>query len=346
MKKLYVTLLGLTLTVALNAQVVYNANNYPLNGSSVNYNVDTLGAAFSIQGGTNMNWDFSGLTTDYVVTVEYVDPAGTPFASNFPTATSVTKSGNFYVYNRKDNAGVFEIGQGLTDDMGNLSIRYNSEAKTYNFPLSYAATYDSQFRYNITVDPGQAGIDSLRISSGVTYNFVVDSWGSLTIPAGTFPVTRLIQTITSQDTVSVLTAVTGWQVLNTSTSNDIVLFYLNPAKSAPVLIANQNEDEEGNTFYTVQHFADGNVNIEEAEQLQTIQTFPNPAIDNVNIKIEQNIPLLTYIYDINGRLVEQQNMQSGNNVLDTSKLTSGLYTINIHDLSGRRIGTSKISIVR
>lgn len=328
------------------AQVTFGAANYPNVGASVMYNVDTLGTTFSIQGGTNQTWDFSQLSIHGIAGIEYVNPASTPFAANFPTANIAIKSGENYTFSRVDNDGVFEVGQAAGEPF-NLLARFSNEARTYRFPLAYTNSYDSNFSYSITFNPGQPGIDSVRISSGVTYNFIVDSWGSVTIPSGTYPCIRKIQTITSSDTLLFLTAVTGWQVLDITTNNSNILYYLNPNVGAPVIIAQPNEDEEGNPAgFTVQHYASGTVGMEKPLAEQIIQTFPNPATDVVNIKTEESKPLQIMIFDSAGRLVDTQHTSSSNHVLNTSSLATGFYTLRIQDSKGLVIGTSKISITK
>lgn len=346
MKKIYIASLILAATQVSKAQVTFNASNYPNLGSAVVYNVDTIGSAFSIQGGTNQNWDFSGLATHGITGTEYVSPASTPFASNFPTATVAVKNGENYFFNRVDSDGVFEIGQAIGAPF-NTSTVFSAAARTFRFPLAYTNSYDSQFNYRLTFDPNQAGIDSVRIGSGVTYNFIVDSWGTVTIPSGQYPCIRKIQTISSQDTIFFLTAVTGWQVLDISESSNILIYYLNPQAGAPVVIASRNPEVEGEPeTFTVQHYASGTVNVNEPLSQELIQTFPNPANEIVNIKTDEQRPLQILVFDNAGRLVDTQHTATSNHVLNTASYPAGFYTLRIQDNGGRVIGTSKISIAK
>ncbi len=55
--------------------------------------------------------------------------------------------------------------------------------------------------------------------------------------------------------------------------------------------------------------------------------YPNPAKDNVNINIEEDARIS--LYDINGRLVYEELLMSGNNSLDLRNFNSGIYFVKL-----------------
>ena len=60
--------------------------------------------------------------------------------------------------------------------------------------------------------------------------------------------------------------------------------------------------------------------------LSSIKTYPNP-IDNYYI-VESFIPLELKIYDINGRILNTHSLKEGENRVDTSFLSNGIYLFN------------------
>ena len=60
--------------------------------------------------------------------------------------------------------------------------------------------------------------------------------------------------------------------------------------------------------------------------LNSIKTYPNP-IDNYYI-VESFIPLELKIYDINGRILNTHSLKEGENRIDTSLLSNGIYLFN------------------
>ena len=60
--------------------------------------------------------------------------------------------------------------------------------------------------------------------------------------------------------------------------------------------------------------------------LQNIKTYPNP-IDNYYI-VESFTPLELKIYNINGRILNTHSLKEGENRIDTSLLSNGIYLFN------------------
>lgn len=66
-----------------------------------------------------------------------------------------------------------------------------------------------------------------------------------------------------------------------------------------------------------------------------IQLFPNPAKDYINLHLNEKSDL--YIYNNNGQLLKQQVLFEGNNSIDLSELSPGLYSFVILSSKGKTI---------
>jgi len=61
----------------------------------------------------------------------------------------------------------------------------------------------------------------------------------------------------------------------------------------------------------------------------TINIYPNPAVDIINIDVSGNLKFNATLYDLQGRLIISTTNQS---VIDIQTLTKGIYLIEIRDL--------------
>ena len=89
-------------------------------------------------------------------------------------------------------------------------------------------------------------------------------------------------------------------------------------------------------FFSIDNFTTGQgVGIAENSSFQSINLFPNPVNDflNINFKTEQPVEISIHIYNSLGRLVKEEkiNFMDGNNnySIDLNNLNSGLYFIEI-----------------
>jgi len=73
----------------------------------------------------------------------------------------------------------------------------------------------------------------------------------------------------------------------------------------------------------------------EEELLTNLEIYPNPANNNLNIKIDV---MSNYsIYSFNGQLLNSGKLQQGKNTLDVSELNQGIYFIKIHSNSFKTV---------
>jgi hypothetical protein len=70
--------------------------------------------------------------------------------------------------------------------------------------------------------------------------------------------------------------------------------------------------------------------------------YPNPAANDIYINLNSNaIDLQANVFDLNGRLIQQQAIENGSK-LSLEELQTGLYILKVHDTEGGMIYTRKI----
>jgi hypothetical protein len=65
-----------------------------------------------------------------------------------------------------------------------------------------------------------------------------------------------------------------------------------------------------------------------AETLQ-IQVFPNPASDFIQVQGDINVPAILQIYNITGRMIREEKLESGDQPVDVSGLPEGLFIVRV-----------------
>lgn len=147
------------------------------------------------------SWDFSGLRNDSAITFKFIAVAGSPFASNFPTAThafqtnltivleGIPITATAYVYFQLTASGLLNSGEGANGTggwTGSSAVITNMPADLfYKLPSTYGTTWTSTFLDTTAVNLGGLSLPVPSVRHFATY--VVDAFGPLTLPGGGLP---------------------------------------------------------------------------------------------------------------------------------------------------------------
>jgi hypothetical protein len=174
MKTHFPTLLMILLGVQLNAQPVLNFVDVgTVPGDAFAYHDcpwQTPGTP-----GMAQTWDLSGLTTDSVIQISFVDPATTPDAASFPLATIAADNDSGYAYSAFGATGGQFLGISLT---GLATIVYTDPMQMVVYPATYLTTWTDAYAANFS-------IGGFPIARTGTVTAEVDGYGTLTMPYGT-----------------------------------------------------------------------------------------------------------------------------------------------------------------
>lgn len=259
MKK--ITQLALLLCIGFSgAQTTYNATDFAAVGES--FFITTAGGDFVtldyVQTGASFNWDYSLLEPASQDNTSYINPnnagyktvwcfqngyiinCNTQFNNNFTHATAVTDGlvlqglGLTNVVDHlKLSAAALEnkmIGAQVTANGVTLpfTASYQTPDKLYQFPINYGDNYtnNSALSLNLT----SLGIPLTLSQTGIRTN-LVDGWGSLTTPFGSFAnVLRMKTTFVSNITITMSDQTPQQQTITTVTYS-----WFDPAYGIPVL---------------------------------------------------------------------------------------------------------------
>lgn len=325
---------GLILVAALTASAQITINRSDM-GSMIgvrfiNANDTTNLTALSPgNAGANQTWDLSGIGIDYRdTTPNFVQPAGTLCPEKFPTATYAAPVEEATVglracsYIHDDNSSLESLGACISIPFIMEATLINSPPqKTFTFPSTYNTSFSGQSKNTLQVPSSTPG-DSTRTVSTVTYSNVIDGWGTVITPAGTYPCLRQ-KAVSSQ--LDSNYAYTGgeWGFTN-AVQYDTTITYRWIGKNSILFGANITMTTNGiitNASYTISSLA---VGVEETPAKKELAVFPSPADATLQWNTPDGIIAIT---DVLGRKVLE--MPALPQSADISGLAPGVYVLTI-----------------
>jgi len=199
---------SLLIGLPAQAQIVINRNDMPGLGDTIRItNTDASSIDVNVTGADHA-WDFSGLSSGSQAVLDYKNILQTPYFLFFPSlltfgiripdigfgAFSFTDMYNFFLI---DNNEYSNSGIGLKFQGAPFAAAYSKNDRIYNFPLRYNDADSTNFA--VTVD--LPGIGKYK-SSGYRKT-VVDGWGEVTTPYGTFNCLRVKARRNATDSITV-----------------------------------------------------------------------------------------------------------------------------------------------
>ncbi|MCD6065587.1 MAG: hypothetical protein K0S33_413 [Bacteroidetes bacterium] len=345
MKKRLLLLLTISGFYGANAQITITQADIALPGNTMYRGIDTTFTENPIgPAGSNVIWDFSGLLDDQADTVYFVDPATLPNGGQFPSANLgiiITGQGTAYAIN--DAASLRIIGQEANFQGQNIAASTNPAELITKFP----ATFISNWTNNpVTASPAIPiaifpGFDSARVTISKSKNVIVDAWGSLTTPMGTFNVIRQKEDVTTDQDVEAHSSFLGWNSVQNTSEHIISYYYWANGIGFPVMQADSLDDGTVNVTWLIMP----PVGIKEATAKQDARVFPNPANESVYIMLDENNGVTIAVYDVQGKLVQQTEAKGAIAQLNTIDLEKGLYTYKVSSSKGL-VSTGKFVIAR
>lgn len=219
-----------------------------------------------------------------------------------------------------------------------LPAIYTTPDVVYIFPIAYGNKDSSTSSFNLTIPLGAVNFNVTRNQKRVNE---VDAWGSVTTPAGTFDVLRVVSSINRIDSIK-----TSFISFGTPT-NPVEYKWLAAGKKIPVLQINGNNvagvfTKTNTTFWGAGAVSTSNVNA----NLNSLITYPNPVIENTTISfsLKTASTVDVEVLSISGEKVAHFHFskQAGNftETLPLQTLKAGNYLISCK--SGTEMVSSKM----
>ncbi|MCZ2356467.1 MAG: PKD domain-containing protein [Bacteroidia bacterium] len=240
------------IAVLLKAQVTITIDDMPSVGDTaiLSRSLANIGMNWN-ETGQNFHWDYSSLSPQRQEISRYQSVTQTPYFFyflNFTTyGTKIIDSiglqqfsiKNIYNFYQKKNNTFSAVGIGASVQGFPLGAKHSDPDDIFYLPLYYGMPPQSNtFKFKLGVG------DSIGWAASGTRSTVVDGWGTITTPYGTFPCIRVKSTITETDTITFQ----GFKI--PIPRNQIELRWMSPGYKIPILQVN------GTQFLTTTTFTD------------------------------------------------------------------------------------------
>jgi|GEM_PF-2171708 len=341
MRKL-LTLLALVIASSASyGQFTMTDADLPQIGGSQTYlNLDTTGIVEGM-GGAGQTWDFSAATvTSLTRSLNILAPSAHPDGSAFPDADFVYdfSNGDYRFYSMDSDSMVLEGEVSLL----NTPINFSDKATVYRFPVNITDLVTDSF-YSLY----SAGAAGNAIREGV-HNAILDSDGSLTLPNGVTynNVNRTVSFIILRDSSVVFPLVSNITVTRYE--------WYQQGIAMPVMWSEMKEVAANGGAPTITKeifFLDTTVvNVEEANIINEVNLYPNPAQDQVRLSYELSGSAATKVevFNLMGErvhFIDQGEQLSGSytHAISTGDFARGIYLVK---LSAGELTTTKKLILK
>lgn len=256
MRLIFVLLLG---SLSLPAQVVFEQEDFPQPGQVWTNAVDTMVGNVDVgMPGPNQSWTFTGLDTNLVETLFFVEPDTTPWAAVFPDAdVALAFPGIGYSYLSLDSSSAAVLGFAGEDPSGffggELVIPYEDPETVVVFPAQMGTAFVDTSSYTVTLAGDGSNFDSIRVKTVRMRTVTYDAWGVLTTPAGTVDALRSEVLIVQRDSVWAFFFGT-WFLITSQETTSLSWEWLSPVTKGPAASVSLNEDSTWTVSWSVLPF--------------------------------------------------------------------------------------------
>ncbi|MES2590461.1 MAG: T9SS type A sorting domain-containing protein [Bacteroidota bacterium] len=349
-------------TLAAQTPITISSSDMPNENDSILISVNSnIGLSSATSTGANHTWDFSSLTPNtqqieafespltFTSPFNYLfNPFNTSYGrdnyefSTIPLpGTNIDAAFDFY---KESSSKYKQIGAGLTINGTPIPFLYSSDDIIYNFPMNYLSTDACDYKYGLTIPGiGYYGQTGHRVN-------LVDGWGTLTTPFGTFQTLRIKSTIDAVDTVYNNNLAFG---TNIQRPLKYEFKWLATGMKIPVLKI-EASDVAGNVTVTNVRYIDSTragvpqVGINELNNKNGLSSsvYPNPCIEKVTLSysLQKSSAVTINIIDVLGKTVtvldnEVQIVGAHHTIIKIAdlQLNPGVYFIHLQTEQSREI---------
>jgi hypothetical protein len=358
---LAIALIGFVCTRSTAQISVTNADVAPFGDIAIIAH-DTIPAPSILAGpaGASQTWNFSALKNIFHDSLAFETPASTHSGSRFPLANAcviTNKKQNAYLINNTSSlsvlgaAAAISIVPGITDT---IIETFAPSSKIMQWPSTMGTTYTDNYMVTAKAKLSLSafGYDSIRIKNITTSNTLVDAWGNVTTPLGTFATIRQMRVSINIDTTWIhRLAPPSWLVQTHvyDTITHYAWWTSDPTVGFP-LCEMDNQKRPGMadtaTNITWMQVKPSPQSVIELSDLNTLSVFPNPANNFITVRMKTGDVYTISVMDMTGRIVSApQVLLNETTSVSTASLNNGMYFLIVMNKDGNR-GVKRFSVVR
>lgn len=295
--------------------------------------------------GANHTWDFSTLTPSdqrglITSPMSQASPLATILFGSFAPAaykatyfnsnvdfpidqlTSVlpVQIDDMYQFTQKNTNGVYSLGYELVISGQGLSFRSDTIEQRYALPLNYNDSYES---YGYTALDMNPIYDAQWIQHRHRQS-MVDGWGTVTTPYGTFSALRIHHIVNEVDSVYLsFQGIGAWIPVPIPVAHEYE--WRSTSDKEAVMRIRTNEVMGTETVTAVEYRDDFNA-LGLTESNVEVVLYPNPVSDQLQVSLSETVDELVVV-DQTGRIVKRMQPDGVQVTMDVADLTSGVYQL-------------------
>ena len=351
MKKIIFFVGSLCMTTGLNAQIKITAADMPTAPSEFILSMAAVIDTTDLKNtGENHSWDFSYLKPYAQRKDPYIPTSAFPFPYNLLFTSKNTSNARInelltsgtipgvklkgaYDFFRTAEYAYLQVGAGYIIDNTPLPLIYQKADIIYQFPVKYLNTDSCDFSFQLQVPSfGYYGQKGHRSN-------LVDGWGELKTPLGTFSTLRIVSTVDVTDSLYGESDSVGLKIKRPTRCE---FKWLAKGSGIPVLqidaikVNGQLVKVYNVTYMDTLRSDIIHVNIDHQKENSAIQLYPNPANDRCTIaySLDRATTVKITVTDVLGRellIAADQTEMKGmkKQSIDVSGLPEGIYFVNI-----------------
>lgn len=339
MKTSLLTIAGIAGIVSASfSQITLNQTDMPAVGKSYYSGVDTVAVVNAGATGST-SWSFANLQNQKTDTFSLINPAGTPGFTTFPNATAAfVQSSGETVYLTISASSVSILGVYIPN--GQLSVKFDVPQQYISLPSTNGTQFNGTSKFTIAYPIPQPPVDSGKQVHTVIYSSVINAYGTLTTPTGTYNVLRQKYSEYNSDS-TFIKAAGNWTFQ--SVSRDTSIKYNFWAKAVGYNVIEMDTAKKETKFF----LSSANTGINAVNSpLVFMFVYPNPVNQTLNLEGEVPAGSSVKIYDISGKMVSLHTILSNRTVIEIGAYPDGLYLYRIVSPNEETLSSGKFNVVK
>ncbi len=375
MDRIFSLVFALFMACILQGQIIITNANFPAAGDTLRIAFDTTSAGLTVTApGGNQSWNFTSVTPAFTRTIPVKAAAEGQNAAAFPAATLVAPAaGNGENYYRVTPSIYELIGFAGGDPLGfGIDVRtpFNPPLLERRAPLNFFDVNPTNAALLVPFDADDLPAallnllpitpDSIRLRVAISRIDIVDGWGALTIPGGTYPVLRERRTTYTDTRIDIKVGIFPWTDITAliplpgaGLGRDTSLNYYFWSNTAKEPIAVVEADHVTNAVLSVQYKFNGIISsagLNNAGAVQ-VKVMPNPAAGSTRIELV-DVPAGIYdlrIINLAGQTLHRQRAPVGTDFftvdIDLEGFQPGIYLLALADTTGNLVHVGKLTVI-
>ncbi len=363
MKKNLLTLIGLFLIFPAAAQITVTSDHIVGAGATVVQGIDTITPLTPGGGGANQSWDFTSVVVQDYDTMWFMLPEETPYPSAYPSANLAAEiyQEEMFVFFNSNTQEMALLGGAWIEEstippvIAPITPKSVIAAWPMDYLDNYTESYVQEFKFPT---PLPLSMDSIWIKFYTDKTTVVDAWGTITTPLGTYEALRVRENTSDKDSIWAYMR-GGWTLVEAESKIDENYSWWtnDPDIGFPIVELNIDTGTglPDDIFFLLHEPVYGIGEPAVAGSVMAI--FPNPALDHLTIRYRVPDPSTTLgtgsgyrmidLYSIEGRKIRElvnEEMPAGTHEMeiDVSDLPAGVYFIRVQ--AGSEIAVRKLIV--